>query len=286
MQTPDFFTEMIGPDCSLNCCGKRLAGERSVHQSWEVWETPAFGRLYRLDGRNMASESDSFICHEALVHIAGLAHPTLRRALILGGGDGASAAELLKYPAMEEVVIAELDPAVIQLTREFLPRLHQGALDDPRVRLEIGDAAAFINQCCTKDGHFDLIIFDLTDPDTAAAPLFSADFFRACQRLLGPQGAISLHLGSPFWQREQIGTLLTRLREVFPLVTPVFPTLPLYGGLWSMAVASDSLSPAHLPHALITARIEQMPGHLRLIDANQYHALLACPPWLKSFESC
>lgn len=285
MQSADFFVETLAPGCELRCSGQLLAGGHSEFQNWEVWDTPAFGRLYRLDGRSMASEADSFLCHEPLVHIAGLAHPALRRGLVLGGGDGASTAELLKYPGIEEVVIAELDPAVIQLTREFLPGLHEGALENPQVKIVLGDAATYVREWRAENGYFDLIVFDLTDPDTTAAQLFCVDFFRACKQLLGPQGAISLHLGSPLWQREQVEALLARLREVFTRVTPVFPTIPLYGGLWSMAVASDTLDPTNLPQARIAAHIEHMPGNLRLIDANQYHALLACPPWLAYFET-
>lgn len=284
MNPPESFQEQLAPTLALKVTGRLLAAGRSTFQAWEVWQTAAFGRLYRLDGRSMASESDSFLCHEPLVHIAGLAHPAPRRALILGGGDGASSAELLKYPQMTEVVLAELDPAVVQLAREFLPTLHEGALDDPRVKIVPGDAADYVRCWQPTDGAFDLIVFDLTDPDTAAAPLFTADFFRACQRLLGPHGALSLHLGSPLWQREQIEALLERLREVFALVTPVFPSIPLYGGLWSMAVASATLDPTTLPAATLAARIEAMPGNLRLISASQYHALLACPPWLIDLE--
>ncbi|MDP5238882.1 polyamine aminopropyltransferase [Uliginosibacterium sp. 31-16] len=283
-QPSDGFVEHLAPALELRCSGRLLAGGHSDFQNWEVWDTAAFGRLYRLDGRSMASERDSFLCHEPLVHIAGLAHPEPRHALILGGGDGASAAELLKHPRMQEIVIAELDPAVVQLTREFLPDLHDGALDSPQVTLNFGDAAAYVRSWQPEEGSFDLIVFDLTDPDTAAAPLFSVDFFRACKRLLNKQGALSLHLGSPLWQREQVEALLGHLREVFALVTPCFPTIPLYGGLWSMAVASDALDPTALPGSTLAPRIEGLLGNLRLIDASQYHALLACPPWLEQFE--
>ncbi|MBS1208492.1 MAG: polyamine aminopropyltransferase [Proteobacteria bacterium] len=284
-EPPKRFAEVLANGLEQLCCGDLLAKGQSDFQNWEVWETPALGRLYRLDGRSMASVRDSFLCHEPLVHIAGLAHGEPRRALILGGGDGASAAELLKYPGMQEIVIAELDPAVVQITRAFLPALHEGALDNPKVALKIGDAAAYVRDWQPNNGHFDLIIFDLTDPDTAAAPLFTADFFRSCRLLLSPRGALSLHLGSPLWQREQIRALLARLREVFVRVTPLFPTIPLYGGLWSMAVASDALVPDAIPHATLATRISDLSSTpLRLIDASQYHALLACPPWLEDLR--
>ena len=59
-----------------------------------------FGKLFRLDGHFMTSERDEFFYHENLVHIAALAHPEPERALIVGGGDGGSAEELLKHPSM------------------------------------------------------------------------------------------------------------------------------------------------------------------------------------------
>lgn len=277
------FTETPTPGLTLGIAARLLAHGRSAHQDWEVWESTAFGRLYRLDGRCMASEADSFLCHEALIHIAGLAHAAPQRALVLGGGDGASCAELLRYPSIREIVLAELDPAVIALTREWLPGLHAGALDDPRVLVRIGDALDFLHNWQPEDGAFDLVIFDLTDPDTAAAPLFSTECFHACQRLLTRDGAISLHLGSPLWQHDQCKNLLERLKTVFTHVSPVFPTIPLYGGLWCLAVASGALDPSKLAPPLLATRIASLNSPLRLIDASQYHALLACPPWLASF---
>ena len=128
------FAEPLTPALALDCRGRLLAGGRSDFQRWEVWDTLAFGRLYRLDGRSMASEADSFLCHEPLVHVAGLAHPELRRALVLGGGDGASAAELLKYPGVQEVVLAELDPAdreVLGAAVDVIRRMLENAKNTP-----------------------------------------------------------------------------------------------------------------------------------------------------------
>ncbi|MEN3111041.1 hypothetical protein ACFONG_04195 [Uliginosibacterium paludis] len=176
------FRETLAPGLVMEVEGRLLASGRSPHQAWEVWQTPAFGRLYRLDNRSMAAEADSHLCHEPLVHVAGLAHPGPQRALVLGGGDGASCAELLRYPTLREIVLAELDPAVLALAREWLPALHAGALDDARVTLRLGDAQEVVTAWQPGDEPFDLVIFDLTDPDTAAAPLFSTAFFRACWR--------------------------------------------------------------------------------------------------------
>ena len=123
---------------------RRLARVDSPYQRIEVWDTPQLGRLFTLDGRPMTSTGDEFIYHECMVHPAALAHPSPKAALVLGGGDGGAARQLLKHPGIARIVVAELDAEVVRLTREHLPEVHGGAFDDPRVELVIGDAADYV----------------------------------------------------------------------------------------------------------------------------------------------
>ena len=97
--------------------GRLLHREQSAYQLIEVFESPQFGNLFRLDGDYMTSERDEFFYHEAMIHPAAIAIGSPKHALILGGGDGGSAEELLKYPSIERVVIAELDEAVLRISR-------------------------------------------------------------------------------------------------------------------------------------------------------------------------
>jgi spermidine synthase len=124
---------------------RRLARVVSPFQRIEVWDTPQLGRLLTLDDRPMTSVGDEFIYHECMTHPAALAHPAPRKALVLGGGDGGAARQLLKHPGIERIVIAELDPDVVRMARRYLDAVHQGALDDPRVELVIGDAARYVD---------------------------------------------------------------------------------------------------------------------------------------------
>jgi spermidine synthase len=94
----------------------RLEAFRSAYQDVEVHDSDAFGKLFRLDGHFMTSEKDEFYYHENLIHIAALAHPAPANALVVGGGDGGSAEELLKYPTMQRVTLAEIDATVLDLT--------------------------------------------------------------------------------------------------------------------------------------------------------------------------
>src|SRR5438477_11747200 len=97
--------------------GAKLEDITTKFQRLEVFDTPEFGRMFRLDGCNMTSERDEFFYHEPIVHIGALAQESPRRAFIVGGGDGGAAEELLKHPTIERIVIAELDPDVVRIAR-------------------------------------------------------------------------------------------------------------------------------------------------------------------------
>ena len=240
--------ELVSEDAGYFLRGARLleAG-LSEWQTYEVWETPRFGKLFRLDGCFMTSERDEFYYHENLIHVPGVAHPGLRRALILGGGDGGSADELLKYPGIERIVIAELDAKVVELSRRHLHAVHHGALDDARVEVRIGDGMKYVHEDGPAAGErYDLIVLDLTDPVGPAEALYAADFFAACKALLAEGGALTLHIGTPVFQPERVRELVDRLRRVFAKLRPYFLYIPLYGSLWGMACASDTLDPAAL----------------------------------------
>lgn len=249
--------ELVSEDAGYFLRGARLleAG-RSEWQTYEVWETPRFGKLFRLDRCFMTSERDEFYYHENLIHVPGVAHPGLRRALILGGGDGGSADELLKYPGIERIVIAELDAKVVELSRRHLRAVHHGALDDARVEIRIGDGMKYVHEEGPAAGErYDLIVLDLTDPIGPAEALYAADFFAACKALLAEGGALTLHIGTPVFQPERVRELVARLRRVFATVRPYFLYIPLYGSLWGMACASDTLDPAALGAEEVDCRL-------------------------------
>jgi spermidine synthase len=252
----------------------------SPHQHIEVWDTPQLGRLFTLDGRPMTSSGDEFIYHECMTHPAALAHPMPRAALVLGGGDGGAAKQLLAHRSIERIVVAELDDVVVKLTREHLPGVHGGAFDDPRVELVIGDAAEYVAQQVARASKvsFDLVVFDLTPPDSPAAGLYTPAFLTGLKRVLAPQAAISLHLGSPYFHAARVAALLTDLQQVFAVVRPLAAYVPLYGSLWLMAIASDTLDPASLTEHELAARLAQrgLQG-LRFYDATLHAALFAAP---------
>ena len=179
---PAILTEYVDDDWGVFVRSRAaLESFRSDFQDVEVHDSVAFGKLFRLDGHFMTSEKDEFFYHENLVHIAALAHPAPERALIVGGGDGGSAEELLKHPSMRHITIAEIDGAVVDISRRHFHAVHKGALDDPRVSVRIEDGFRFVEN--TRD-EYDLIVLDLTDPGGPSTALYTAPFYKAFPRFL------------------------------------------------------------------------------------------------------
>ena len=123
---------------------RTLAEIQSPYQRVEVYDTQQFGKLFRLDGRLMTSEGDEFFYHECMTHPAALAHPNPESILVIGGGDGGSSEELLKHPSVQRIVVAELDPVVIDISKKWLGAIHKDAFEDPRLEVKIGDGFEFV----------------------------------------------------------------------------------------------------------------------------------------------
>jgi spermidine synthase len=278
---PGVLTEYLADDNGLFVRSLReFERFRSPYQNVEVHDTRSFGKLFRLDGHFMTSEKDEFFYHENLVHIAAMAHPAPETALIIGGGDGGSAEELLKYPTMRSVTLVEIDLAVIDIARKYFASVHRGALADPRLTLKVEDGQAFVRNATET---WDLIVLDLTDPGGPSEPLYGAEFYRACAMRLNPSGAITLHLASPVAQPERIRVGMANLRAAFPVVVPYLAPIPLYGGLWMMACASSTLNPAYLSSLDADRRIAtRRIGDLQYYNGDVHRAAFALPNFVRA----
>lgn len=274
---PGFVAEALSPDFGFYLRASRvLAERRSPLQHIQVLDTPLFGRAMRIDGCFMTSEGDEFFYHEPMVQLPAVSHGDVRSALVIGGGDGGSARELLRHRQMARVLMVELDADVPAMAREWLPGLSAGAFDDPRLALRIGDGRSYMVH---DDGErFDQIVLDLTDPFGPAVQLYTAEFYAACRQRLTPGGVLSLHIQSPVHRGQTLARIVASLRTAFAHVSPYFQYVPLYGTLWGMALASDRVEPTLLPPAEIDRRIDALGlRHLKLYNGAVHAALLAQP---------
>jgi len=253
----------------------------SAHQRIEWHDTKAMGRMLALDGAFMLSERDEFIYHECMVHVAALALVNPKRALVMGGGDGCSVRELLKHPCVEQLVVAELDPMVVATCRENFADVNAGAFDDPRVRLEFGDALLYLRNTSTR---YDIIVMDLTDPDDAdCTPLYSSDTYALIRDRLSPDGVLTLHIGSAFFHPQRFAMTLRELRAVFIEVHAYKAFMPTYGAEWGMACASMRTDPRALNEADIARRLgERHITDLRFYTPHVHASLFAWPRYAET----
>lgn len=216
--------------------GDPLYSGRSQFQKIDVYQHEHFGRVLTLDDLIQTTELDEFCYHEMLVHPALCSREPIERVLIIGGGDGGALRHVLMH-GPGEAVMCEIDDEVVRVSRELMPSLSDGAFDDSRARLIIGDGAAFVASCSQE---FDVILVDSTDPIGAATVLFSEEFYTACRRALVPGGVLVTQSGSPMYQGAEFNSALARMATAFPSLETYVGFVPTYPGVfWSYTAGTD-----------------------------------------------
>lgn len=250
-------------------------------QELHIVESGAYGKALVLDGHWQTCTGDEFLYHEPLVHAPFVLHGDPRRVLIAGGADGGAAREALKWQRVEEILLVDIDGAAVDACREWLPEIHQGSLNDPRVRVEIGDAYDVI----ANARGWDVIIADLTDPIESgpAYKLFTQEFFANCQRALAPGGVFVNQAGSlaPPLLTPLARTVKT-IAHVFRESTVLTANVPTYGSPWGLALASDKrldLQPD--PMQIDRLLASSTNGLMRMFDGQTLLGLLQTPLYVR-----
>ena len=259
---------------------KLLETHTSAFQKIEVFATADLGKLMRIDGCNMVSERDEFFYHENLIHPVVTAHDNPQNVLIIGGGDGGAAEEILKHPSIKKVILCELDGSVVQMAKRHFSRVHHGVFANPKLSLLIGDGAKFIHE---TNEQFDFVALDLTDPIGEAKALYSPTFFAACKAKLSMGGALTIHIGSPFAHPSRVRESMANLRATFRIVNAWFVHIPMYGATWGFACGSDSLDIRDISVAEIDKRLaERQIGHRQFYNGAMHHAVQALPEYARA----
>jgi spermidine synthase len=229
--------------------GKLLHSEKGL-QSLLVLEHPFWKRILFINGLVQFTLRDEFIYHEAIVHIPVQAMPEgrIKRVLICGGGDLGAAREVLKYPEVEEVIVADIDPKVTEIVRGFFPELMPPSSHISRLKLIHADAFRLAKEYVSKGETFDLVIVDSTDPDVSSErpvelshSLFGREFHELL-KILAPNGIIVQQAGTPFTMKNILETCLKTFREVYP-PQEVFcyrANIPSFGGDSAFVIRSQA----------------------------------------------
>jgi spermidine synthase len=214
---------------------RTLADEQTEYQHLQAYETEFFGNTLVLDGIIQLTERDNMGYHEMIVHVPMLAVKNPRRVLIVGGGDGGSLQQVLRYPSVEEAVVCELDQCVVDISRQCFPKFGD-PWSDPRAKLLVRDAFGYLEE---NPGQFDVIISDTTDPIGMAERLFSNEFYKLMVRALVPGGAGATQCEQYFFDTELIKQIYASASALTQNPAYYYAHIPTYpgGGIGFMYVS-------------------------------------------------
>lgn len=280
-----WFDETLHSEWNHRGYMQRFEISRILHQAKTsqhnliVFETPMFGRVLAIDGIIQTTERDEFIYHEMLVHVPLFAHGDARRVLIIGGGDGGALREVLRHPGVELARNVEIDPGVIDISRQFLPGLNQGAFDDARADLVISDGCEYVKICGEQ---FDVILIDSTDPVGPGEVLFHEEFYRDCRGILAAGGILAAQCGVPFSQAGELTACHQRLASVFKDAAVYLAAIPTYvGGAMAFGLAADSAAPKLVDADVLARRLEGAGIGTRYYSPAIHRAAFALPPYIQ-----
>jgi spermidine synthase len=260
-----------------------LVRRRGAHHDLLLFENKLFGRVLTLDGVVQTTERDEFIFHEMLVHVPLLAHPAPRRVLIIGGGDGGALEEVLKHDCVEAVTLVEIDEAVVECSREFLPSICGAAFEDPRATIVIDDGVAFVG---ASEDQYDVILVDSTDPVGPGEALFESSFYQNCRDRLAPGGVLTSQFGVPFAEPEWLARPYLRLTDSFPNTGCYLVPVPAnYGGFLAFCMASGSDAPFNVEPDTLQDRFTAAGVETRYYTPEMHKAAFALPPYVAEIIS-
>lgn len=276
----NWFTEILHDDLAQQLkMNKLLYKGRTRFQDAVVFDNGRMGKVLVLDDVVQTTLGDEFVYHEMLAHVPLFAHPNPKKALIIGGGDGGLLEEALKHKGLEQVTMVELDDGVVELAKTHFAELNQGAFDDARANLIIGDGAKFVAE---TDERFDVIMIDSTDPQGPGEILFSKEFYKNCKRCLTSSGVLVTQNGVPFLQGPELTSSVGHFRDLFNEGTAYVITVPTYAfGMMALGWATDDASLRKTDLAVLEARFAEAGFETQYYTPEVHQAAFALPMYVR-----
>lgn len=256
-----------------------LIQEKTELQNLVIFENKLLGRVLGLDGIVQTTEADEYVYHEMMVHVPLISHANPEKILIIGGGDGGILREVIRHRAVKKVVMVEIDKNIVDLSKEYLPSLSNGAFNDSRLELIIDDGAKFVKETIDR---FDVIICDSTDPIGPGEVLFTQEFYGDCKNILRKDGIFVNQNGVPFLQSSEVNETYQRRLPHFKDVGFYIAAIPTYfGGFMALGWATDEMNYRNLSLEVIQERLQRIDGELKYYNAEIHRACFALPNFIK-----
>lgn len=258
---------------------KILYTGQTKYQKIELFDTPLFGKMLKLDGQFQTSEKDEFFYHEMQVHVPMCAHPKPEKVLIIGAGDGGILKNVLMHKIVKKAVMVEIDAGVVEFSMKYLKSICGNAFKDKRAQVIIGDGKKFAEE--TQD-KFDVIILDLTDPIGPSKALYTKEFYKKLSGLLNKNGILQLHIELCITRPKITQQVQANLASIFKYSMPSTCYVPLYGTLMAFCTNSQDVDATKVTAAMVEKRLkERGVNDLKMLNGEFYAAVFKLPNFLK-----
>lgn len=262
---------------------KIYAKKKSKYQEIIIAETEDYGRVLILDDYIQSSYYDEAYYHESLVHPAMATHPAPRDVLILGGGEGATLRETLKHNTVKRAVMVDIDQDVVELSKEYLPQMHQDAFKDPRAHVVIEDGFVYVENAVRNGDKYDVVIMDLTDPYASdiAKQLYTEDFFKKIKAILRDEGIVVTQAGNSYYFPEAYDWVLQGVAKNFPIVAEYNVWVPSFGYSVNFVLGSLRHDPKTLTPEEVDRRLKTRGVETKFYSGKTHVALMYMPIYRK-----
>ena len=267
LNTNLYFAEKITPwDFYKHGFDQVLIHQKTKYQEMFIVEG-IYGKALILDGKWQSCTADEFLYHESLVHPPMILHNSPRKVLVLGGSEGATIREVLRWKTVEQVVMVDIDGEVVEACKKYLPEMHQNSFEDPLVELIINDAYNFFK---SSDETWDVIISDLTDPIESGPSflLFTQEYFQEISQVLSANGSFIIQAGSIAVAEMSLYVRIVKtLQTVFNYVYPLVPYSASYGcPLGFVLCSNQKFSSRPNPEKVDLLLAEKTTGGFKFMD--------------------
>jgi len=251
---------------------------KSKYQDVLVFRSKTYGNVLVLDGVIQCTDKDEFSYQEMISLLPLNSHPNPKKVLIIGGGDGGVAREVVKHPGVESVVQCEIDEDVISASKEFLPNMAAG-FNSPKLKLHIGDGFEFMKN---HKSEFDVIIADTSDPDGPAEILFTDEFYKLMKGALKSDGLLCTQGESMWIHLDLIKKMIKFCGELFPVSNYGSTCIPSYPcGQIGFMLCSKSPDTNFCEPIRIFTEEEKSEMKLRYYDEDSHRAAFMLPRFVK-----
>tara|TARA_E500000178_G_scaffold145407_1_gene145002 strand:- start:658 stop:1485 length:828 start_codon:yes stop_codon:yes gene_type:complete len=218
---------------------KMIINKRSKFQNIEIFDTFTYGRVLALDGIVQITEKDESAYSEMLVHPAMQSlSKNAKHILIIGGGDGAVAEEVLKYTFIKNIDLVDIDKEVVELSKKYFKKINNYSLINKKLNIFYEDAFNFIDN---SKSLYDLVIADRPDPVGAAKSLYKSNFYKKIRNIMSKNSLAIFQSGVPFLQKKELKKVTKDLKKYFNYSGVFLTVVPSYiGGYMALVWASNN----------------------------------------------